>query len=112
GRGAKLVSGAVGVWFWPGRVGGGAPLFDLLSSSPPLKILSVDRIPVSEQEARSRVFRKRLDHLPRRPGGGWMIRDVEMNDSTSFMQKDDEAVKVTECRGGDSKKSMRMVSPA
>ena len=32
-----------------------------------------------------------------------MIRDVEMNDSASFMQKDDEAVKVTECRGGDSK---------
>ena len=32
-----------------------------------------------------------------------MIRDVEMNDSASFMQKDDEAVKLTECRGGDSK---------
>jgi len=50
--------------------------------------------------------------LPRRPGGGWMIRDVEMNDSTSFMQKNDEAVKVTECRGGDSKEIDAKMRPS
>ena len=49
------------------------------------------------------VFRKRLDHLLRRPGGGWMFRNVEMRNLTSFLQKDDETVKVTEGRGGDGK---------
>src|SRR4030095_6948631 len=44
-----------------------------------------------------------LDHLLRRPGGGWMFSDVEMNDLTSLVQKNDEAVKVTEGCGGDSK---------
>ena len=100
---ANTADQAFGGWILPGRMWGGDHLFDLPSSYPPLKIVSVDRIPVSEQEAWSRVFRKGLDHLLRSPGGGWMIRDVEMNNSTSFMQKDDEAVKLTECRGGDSK---------
>ena len=35
--------------------------------------------------------------------GGWMFSDVEMNDLTSLVQKNDEAVKVTEGCGGDSK---------
>ena len=87
----------------PGRMRSGDHFFDLHSTYPPLKIVSVDRISVSYQEAWSRVFRKRLDHLPRRPGGGRMFRDVEMNDLTSLVQKNDEAVKITEGRGGDSK---------
>jgi len=84
-------------------VGSGDDFFDPHSSYPLLKIVSIDRIPVSDQKAWGSVFRKRLDQLLGRPGGGRMFRDVEMNNSTSFMQKDDEAVKVTECRGGDRK---------
>src|SRR5215813_7416718 len=100
---ANTADQAFGVWILPGRMWGGDHLFDLHSSYPPLKIVSVDRIPVSEQEAWSGVLRKRLDQLLGRPGGGRVFRDVEMNDLTSFMQKDDEAVKVTERRSRDSK---------
>ena len=94
---------AFGVWILPGRMRGGDQFFDLHSTYLPLKIVSVDLISVSYQEAWRRVFRKRLDHLPRRPGGGRMFRDVEMSDLTSLVQKNDEAVKITESRGGDSK---------
>jgi len=41
----------------PGRVGSGDNFFDPHSSYPPLKIVPVDRISVSQQEAWSRVFR-------------------------------------------------------
>src|SRR5262249_61433958 len=91
------------VWFVRGRGGRITPFLSLYPLPPPLKIVSIDRIPVSQQEAWSRVFRKRLDHLLRRPGGGWMFSDVEMKDLTSLVQKNDEAVKLTEGRGGDSK---------
>ena len=76
----------------PGRVGSGDQFFDPHSSYPPLKIDSVDRISVSEQEAWGGVIRKRFDHLLGRPNGGWMFRNVEMHNLTSFMQKDDETV--------------------
>src|SRR5215813_4885200 len=87
----------------PRRAGSGDHFFDPHSSYPPLKIVSIDRIPVSDQKAWGGVFRKRLDQLLGCPRGSWMFRNVEMHDFTSFMQKDDEAVKVTERRSGDSK---------
>jgi hypothetical protein len=68
-----------------------------------LKIITVDRISVSQQDAWSRVFRKRLDHLLRHSSGSWMFSDFEMNDLTSHVQKNNEAVNVSEGRGGDSK---------
>src|SRR5262245_41412673 len=54
----------------PGRVGGSDHFFDPHSSCPPLKIVSIDRIPVSDQKAWGGVFRKRLDQLLGSPGGG------------------------------------------
>jgi hypothetical protein len=53
------------------------------------KIVSIDRISVSQQEAWSGVLQKRLDQLLGRPGAGRVFRDVEMKELTSFMQKDD-----------------------
>src|SRR6266540_5960627 len=53
----------------PGRVGSGDHFFDPHSSYPPLKIVSIDRIPVSDQKAWGGVFRKRLDQLPGCPRG-------------------------------------------
>src|SRR5262249_26851676 len=100
---ANTTDRAFRVCILPGRVGSGDHFFDLHSSYPPLKIVPVDRISVSQQEAWSRVFRKRLDHLPRRPGSGRMFRDIEMDDLTPLVQEDDKAVKVTEGRGGDGK---------
>ena len=70
----------------PGRVGSGDYFFDPHSSYPPLKIVSIDRIPVSDQKAWGGVFRKRLDQLLGCPRGGRMFSDVEMNDLTSFMR--------------------------
>src|SRR5262249_25668701 len=70
----------------PGRVGMVYHSFNPHPSSPPLKIVSIDRIPVSDQKAWGGVFRKRLDQLLGCPRGDWMFRDVEMNDLTSFMR--------------------------
>jgi len=70
----------------PGRLGSGDHFFDPHSSYPPLKIVSVDRIPISDQKAWGSVFRKRLDQLLGRPRGGRMFCDVEMHDLTSFMR--------------------------
>jgi len=69
----------------PGRVGSGDHFFDPHSSYPPLKIMSIDRILVSDQKAWGGVFRKRLDHLLGSPGGGWMLRNVEVNDLTPLV---------------------------
>jgi hypothetical protein len=88
----------------PGRVRGGDYFFDLYSIYSPPEIVSVDRISISDQVSWGSFFRKRLDQLLSHPGGGRMFRDVEMNDLTSLMQKNDEAVKVSEGHGGDSKK--------
>src|SRR5262247_182264 len=63
----------------PGRVGSGDHFFDPHSSYPPLKIVSVDRISVSQEEAWGGVIRKRFDRLLGCPRGGRMFRDVEMN---------------------------------
>src|SRR5262245_29161201 len=78
-------SHSLGQRILPGRVGGGDHFFDPHSSCPPLKIMSIDRIPVSDQKAWGGVFRKRLDQLLGSPGGGWMLRNVEMNDLTPLV---------------------------
>jgi hypothetical protein len=66
----------------PGRVRGGDYFFDLHTGYSSLEIVSVDRIPISDQVSWGRVFRKRLDQLLGRPGSSRMFRDVEMNDLT------------------------------
>src|SRR5215471_1928124 len=87
----------------PGRVGSGDHFFDPHSGYPPLKIVSVDRISVSEQEAWGGVFRKRFDHLLSRPSGSRMRSNVEMHDLTPLVQEDDKTVKITKRRSGDGK---------
>src|SRR5262245_30914068 len=69
-----------------GRVGSGDDFFDPHTSYSSLKIVSIDRISVSDQKAWDGVFRKRLDQLLGCPRGGRMFRDVEMNDLSSFMR--------------------------
>src|SRR5215510_7253224 len=87
----------------PRRVGSGDDFFDSHSGYSSPEIVSVDRISISDQVAWGSVLRKRLDQLLGRPGGDRMFCDVEMNDLTPLVQEDDEAVKVTEGRGGDRK---------
>lgn len=70
----------------PGRMGSGDDFFDLHSGHSSPEIVAVDRISISDQKAWGSVFRKRLDQLLGCPRGGWMFRDIEMNDLTSFMR--------------------------
>src|SRR5215831_9720103 len=91
------------VWILPRRVGSGDDFFDSHSSHSPPKVVSVDRISIPDQVAWSGVLRKRLDQLLRRPGGGRMFRDIEMDDLTPLVQEYDKAVKVTERRSWDGK---------
>src|SRR5262245_44290678 len=89
------------VWILPRRVGSGDDFFDSHTGYSSPEIVSVDRISVADQVAWGSVFRKRLDQLLGRPGGGRVFCDVEMDDLTSLVQEDDKAVKVTKRRGGD-----------
>jgi len=69
----------------PGRVGSGDYFFDSHTGYSSPKIVSVDRIPVSDQEAWGGVLRKCLDQLLGRLGGGRMFCDVEMDDLTPLV---------------------------
>ena len=67
------------------------------------EVNAVDPVAVSEQEARRFVIRKGLDNLLACPTGSWMGRDVEMNDATAIMPKDNEAVQQLKSNGRHDK---------
>jgi hypothetical protein len=58
---------------------------DLHSFDSIAKLFSIFRISITAHKPRSRIFWKGLNHLLRRPGSGWMIRHIEMNDLSSAM---------------------------
>ncbi len=58
------------------------------------KFRSINRISIPQQKTWGSVFRKSFDHLLRRPARGRMCCDIEMNDLSSAVQKNNKAVKV------------------
>src|SRR5207253_2358745 len=57
-------------------------------------------IPVMDQKSRSRSKRKRLPQLPDDPTAGRMLRDVEVQDTSTIMADDKETVEDGEGDGG------------
>ena len=64
-----------------------------------LEVLSIDTIAIANHVSRCRVIEKRFDDLLRRPNGGWIRRDVEMDDCATVMTEDDKAEQDAKRRG-------------
>ncbi len=63
------------------------------------EVHAVDPVVISYQEARRFVIREGLDDLLAGPSCGRVGRDVEVNDPTAIMSKDDEAVQQLKTNG-------------
>jgi hypothetical protein len=51
--------------------------------------------------ARCRIPRKRLSHLACQPDLRWILGDLEVDDPSAVVAKNNQGVEKPECRGGD-----------
>ena len=72
-----------------------------------IEVHSVGLVSVPYQVPRRRVPWKSIDHLLRRPLGGRMLGDIEMNDTATLVAKDDEDEQNSEGCGRQSEKVER-----
>ena len=72
-----------------------------------IEVRSVGLVSVPYQVPRRRVPWKSIDHLLRRPLGGRMLGDIEMNDTATLVAKDDEDEQNSEGCGRQSEKVER-----
>ena len=75
-----------------------------------IEVRSVGLVSVPYQVPRRRVPWKSIDHLLRRPLGGRMLGDIEMNDTATVVAKDDEDEQNSEGCGRQSEKVERVLS--
>ena len=61
--------------------------------------MPIDPITISYQVSRNSVVRKRFHDLLRSPIGGWVFRNIEMQDTATVMREDDEYVEYTKLYG-------------
>ena len=83
----------------PGRARGGNDLADPQGPDSPHKLVTVDCVSITKQEPRRRIVRERLDELPRRPDGGGVVGDVEVEEFAAIMAEHDEDEPETEGQG-------------
>jgi hypothetical protein len=69
--------------------------------------MTINPITISYQVARHRVVGKRFHDLLRRPTGGWVFCNVEMDNTATVMREDDENIQDAELYGCRSPKSHR-----
>ena len=84
--------------------------FDAHVLDPPAEVITVDRIPITDQKSRRLVFGKRLDDLLSCPLGRRMRSDVEMDDVTSVVAHYDEGEQYAERGCGNRKESIATMS--
>src|SRR3989442_10894292 len=81
----------LGERFLPGRSRGDEDLANPQAFCPPYEHVAVDSVPIAEQVLRRCLFREALDKLVGGPGGGWVVGDVEMDEFTTVVSKDQES---------------------
>jgi hypothetical protein len=89
---ADRANDAFGVWILKRRSRRGDHFFNLHSLYSQSKFFPVNLISIPEQIARRRVFREGFDELSGRPFRRRMRCNIEVDDLTSVMQQDYEAV--------------------
>src|SRR2546428_7037717 len=86
----------------PGRSRCDEDLTNPQALCPPYEHVAVDSVPIAEQVLRRCLFREALDKLVGGPGGGWVVGDVEMDEFTTVVSKDQESEEQVEGEGGDN----------
>jgi hypothetical protein len=85
----------------PGRAWGDQDLANPPALDSPPELLAVDTVTITKQVGRSRIIRERLDELPGGPGCRGMLGDVEVDEFTAVVAKDDEGEQPAEGEGRD-----------
>ena len=72
-------------WILPGILCSREHFFYSYSLNPASEQSAIDGVPIPQQIAWRRVFRKRFDDLPRRPIRSWMLGHIKMDNPSSLM---------------------------
>src|SRR5215831_10473592 len=96
---------AVGIL--PGTARGNFDFFDAHVLDVLLKMLTVDRVAVSQQVTWGRIPGKRLNDLLDGPLRRWMFGDVEMDDASALVRQQDEHKQDLEAGSGNGKEVTR-----
>ncbi len=98
------------VWRLPRRTARDDNFLDahVLGALP--EVLTVDRVLVADQKPGRSIIRKRFDDLLSRPLGCRMRGDVEVDDLSSMMTKNDEGEKYAELGVGTVTRSLATMS--
>ena len=94
-------------WILPRGARCGKDLLHPETIDASIEVRSVGLVSVPYQVPRRRVPWKSIDHLLRRPLGGRMLGDIEMNDTATLVAKDDEDEQNSEGCGRQSEKVER-----
>jgi hypothetical protein len=73
--------------FWCDRY-----FLDTYSFNTQSELLTVDSIAISNHVLWRAVIRKCFDNLLRSPYGSWVLRNVEMEDTSTIMREDDKDI--------------------
>jgi len=93
---------ALGEGILPGRSRGDEDLAHPQAFHPPSEHVAVDSVPIAEQVLGCGLFRKALDQLVGGPGGGWVVGDVDMDEFSTVVSKDQESEEQLEGEGRDN----------
>ena len=87
----------------PWRARGDHHFFDPHVGHPLTERITIDAVSISQQKARRSVKGKGFDNLLCRPLGGWMRRNVEMDDLTLLVTQDEKAIEHPKSQGRHGK---------
>src|SRR4030095_1399767 len=89
----------------PGRSRGDEDFAHSPALPPPDEHIAVDRVPVAEQVLGRGLFREAFDQLVGGPGGGGVVGDVDMDEFSTVVLKNQEHEEQEKGESGTTKKS-------
>jgi hypothetical protein len=92
---------ALGERILPGRPRGDEDLVHPQASHPPYEDVAVDGVPIAEQVLGRGVFREAFDQSLGGPGGGGVVGDVDLDEFSPGVSKNQEAEEQVEGEGRD-----------
>jgi hypothetical protein len=93
---------ALGEGILPGCPRGDEDLAHPQAFQPPHEHVAVDGIPIAEQVRVRGLIREALDQLVGSPGGGWVVGNVDMDEFSTMVSKNQEPEEQAEGERGDN----------
>src|SRR5207245_10891203 len=90
---------ALGEGILPGRSRGNEDLAQSQAFHPPCEHVAVDGVPIAEQVLGRCLFWEALDKLLSGPGGGGVVGDVDVDEFSTVVAKDQESEEQVEGEG-------------